>query len=95
MKEYSATLLNDLIMGSIWVPSYVRLTFVKDPFQHKADFADIDECAEFDNLCLNGICINTVGSFRCDCPSGYRYDRNLHTCEGNEKVFMYRINATN
>ncbi|VDM95221.1 unnamed protein product [Thelazia callipaeda] len=33
---------------------------------------DINECEESDNLCFNGgICVNTFGSWYCDCPLGY------------------------
>uniref|UniRef100_A0A0R3S3B5 Notch n=1 Tax=Elaeophora elaphi TaxID=1147741 RepID=A0A0R3S3B5_9BILA len=33
---------------------------------------DINECIESDKLCFNGgICVNTFGSWYCDCPVGY------------------------
>lgn len=31
---------------------------------------DVDECLDPDN-CKFGQCINTDGSFRCECPYGY------------------------
>ncbi|XP_034021316.1 LOW QUALITY PROTEIN: latent-transforming growth factor beta-binding protein 4-like, partial [Thalassophryne amazonica] len=37
---------------------------------------DIDECRQ--NLCMNGLCENTPGSFRCLCHRGYRIQGN--TC---------------
>uniref|UniRef100_A0A1I7VL43 Notch n=1 Tax=Loa loa TaxID=7209 RepID=A0A1I7VL43_LOALO len=34
--------------------------------------SDINECIESDKLCFNGgICVNTFGSWYCDCPLGY------------------------
>lgn len=43
---------------------------------------DIDECAEDNGKC-NQICINTIGSYKCDCNEGYRMlYGNTHTCEG-------------
>ena len=35
---------------------------------------DIDECNEMDNLCQNGRCSNTFGSFMCTCNDGYVID---------------------
>ena len=33
-------------------------------------FTDINECLEFENLCMNGICDNIVGIFQCICNQG-------------------------
>uniref|UniRef100_A0A674K3X4 Fibrillin 3 n=1 Tax=Terrapene triunguis TaxID=2587831 RepID=A0A674K3X4_9SAUR len=35
---------------------------------------DVNECAENLGICINGACINTDGSFRCECPFGYNLD---------------------
>ncbi|NWV93308.1 FBN2 protein, partial [Machaerirhynchus nigripectus] len=35
---------------------------------------DIDECKVLPNLCRNGQCINSIGSFRCHCRLGYTPD---------------------
>lgn len=42
--------------------------------------ADIDEC--LNDPCVNGQCINTDGSFRCECPLGYSLDISGVRCEG-------------
>ncbi|KAF4379308.1 hypothetical protein F8388_013526 [Cannabis sativa] len=34
-------------------------------------FLDVDECKKEPNLCKNGICQNTPGSFKCLCQKGY------------------------
>ncbi|KAL5004007.1 hypothetical protein ScPMuIL_017463 [Solemya velum] len=36
--------------------------------------ADINECMNDPDLCENGICVNTDGSFRCECAPGYTVD---------------------
>ncbi|ESO94529.1 hypothetical protein LOTGIDRAFT_232356 [Lottia gigantea] len=42
---------------------------------------DVNECELIPNLCENGRCINTIGSFRCECYRGFNYNANLHICE--------------
>lgn len=44
--------------------------------------ADIDECREIPGICANGVCINQIGSFRCECPMGFSYNNILLICEG-------------
>lgn len=34
-----------------------------------------------DDLCM-GSCINTPGSYRCQCPSGYEIQEDARTCKG-------------
>lgn len=48
---------------------------------------DIDEC--INNPCVNGQCINTDGSFRCECPMGYRLDISGVRCEGQSGHFLF------
>jgi len=33
--------------------------------------SDVDECAESRQVCMQGRCKNTVGSFVCDCENGF------------------------
>ncbi|XP_043916738.1 fibrillin-2 [Protopterus annectens] len=42
---------------------------------------DIDECHEIPGFCLNGVCINQIGSARCECPTGFSYNEQLLDCE--------------
>lgn len=43
---------------------------------------DIDECKVLPNLCKNGQCINSIGSFRCHCRLGYTADITGTACVG-------------
>ena len=44
--------------------------------------SDIDECKLYG--CPSSMaCINTIGSFTCDCGSGRQYDVAQKTCVGN------------
>ncbi|XP_016407728.1 fibrillin-2-like, partial [Sinocyclocheilus rhinocerous] len=42
---------------------------------------DVDECTENPGICRNGHCINTDGTFRCECSFGYRLDFTGINCE--------------
>ena len=56
----------------------VRFMFEKD-WLYLA--SDINECSEGLSSC-NQWCINTVGSYACDCYSGFALGTDNHTCEG-------------
>ena len=48
-------------------------------------------------MCQHGECINTMGSFRCDCKPGYKFDEPSHQCidnnecnqQGKTKILFY------
>nr|XP_039266254.1 fibrillin-2-like [Styela clava] len=45
---------------------------------------DIDECIELPGLCQGGKCVNTYGSFICECPEGYELNEESRVCEDLE-----------
>lgn len=49
--------------------------------------ADMNECLDNPGICQNGICINTDGSFRCECPFGYNLDYTGVNCVGETIKF--------
>lgn len=50
---------------------------------------DVNECEVFPGVCPNGRCINTAGSFRCECSEGLILDTSGRLCIG-ECEFTYR-----
>ena len=44
--------------------------------------ADIDECAEAQEVCRRGQCQNVEGSYICECLEGYRLSRFGDECIG-------------
>ena len=45
--------------------------------------ADINECEKLQGLCKGGgVCVNTEGSFTCQCPAGMELDAAGTTCLG-------------
>ena len=44
---------------------------------------DIDECANRNDNDCNQLCLNTNGSFTCNCSSGYQLNSDGRTCDGN------------
>ena len=55
---------------------------------------DIDECARFSGLCSDGTCINTPGSFTCQCHGGLTLDASGQRCIGAEFVKPCDCNET-
>ena len=50
-------------------------------------YVDIDECTNGPNDCdVNFECVNTPGSFTCECPTGYEI--NEGNCEGEPSMLM-------
>lgn len=46
--------------------------------------SDIDECKGSEEVCPGHACINQVGSYRCECATGYNFNSISRTCEGLE-----------
>uniref|UniRef100_A0A3B5Q922 Fibrillin 2b n=1 Tax=Xiphophorus maculatus TaxID=8083 RepID=A0A3B5Q922_XIPMA len=47
---------------------------------YTTDGRDINECQVLPDLCKNGQCINSIGSFRCHCNVGYKADFTSTSC---------------
>ncbi|XP_065299649.1 fibrillin-2-like isoform X2 [Dermacentor albipictus] len=50
---------------------------------------DVDECEELENVCVEGRCSNTFGSFYCVCPDGYALDDTQRNCVDVDECRLY------
>lgn len=46
--------------------------------------ADIDECKGPEKACAGHGCVNQVGSYRCECETGYIFNSISRVCEGKQ-----------
>ncbi|XP_055369471.1 collagen and calcium-binding EGF domain-containing protein 1 isoform X2 [Betta splendens] len=50
---------------------------------------DIDECANKNTTACSQICINSAGSYRCECEKGYFLEEDGRTCTKGERVHLF------
>ncbi|XP_077556924.1 fibrillin-1-like isoform X1 [Haemaphysalis longicornis] len=59
------------------------------PNQISVSMEDVDECLELDDVCHDGRCSNTFGSFHCVCPDGYALDDTQRNCVDVDECKVY------
>uniref|UniRef100_A0A3Q3ND41 Fibulin-1 n=1 Tax=Mastacembelus armatus TaxID=205130 RepID=A0A3Q3ND41_9TELE len=52
---------------------------------------DIDECKGPENVCGGHGCINQMGTYRCECESGYIFNSISRVCEGNQVYPLFLL----
>ena len=62
----------------VLVMSYVHCLTVNDGV-----FTDIDECTNSSACGQNQLCVDTIGSFMCNCIEGFTLTQDGDDCEGN------------
>ncbi|XP_056875700.1 collagen and calcium-binding EGF domain-containing protein 1 isoform X2 [Takifugu flavidus] len=50
---------------------------------------DIDECADRNMSACSQLCVNSVGSYRCECEKGYFLEEDGQTCTKGERVHLF------
>ena len=66
----------------------MRPGYIKNRITNQTE--EIDECSLMPTMCKHGQCMNTPGSFECQCNRGYSYDINVHQCIGKLFVFNHK-----
>ena len=61
--------------------NYGKLPLITYDLSLSSFFADVDECATNNGGCIH-TCLNTQGSYRCACRSGYELAEDLLSCYG-------------
>ena len=79
---------------SIWAMMYsVQVYILMIISSVDAYISDINECSQGISGCSQQ-CINSIGSYKCDCNTGYYLSSNNHTCLGNQLLhdaFVYFV----
>lgn len=57
-------------------------------------FSDRNECVENPGICNPGQCIDTLGSYRCICPNGFKMTRDQSMCVGKTPPLVSHLEAT-
>ena len=57
-------------------------------------YLDVDECSSNETNSCQFACINTIGSYKCACPTGYHLSADGKKCQGNTIQNGIRITYT-
>jgi fibrillin 2/3 len=60
-------------------PDPCRRGFMYNPTDRKC--LDVNECVVIPGLCVGGRCVNSIGSYSCECEEGQRRNQRTGTCE--------------
>lgn len=86
VNTHTHTLTAETLDPNTLSPSSPLLHISTSIFFLVPSFADIDECERNPLLCRGGICHNTEGSYKCECPPGHQLAANISACIGTATV---------
>lgn len=72
-------------------------TFRLSHFLTLRSLSDIDECASYNETVCSQICVNTPGSYRCECQRGFYLEDDGKSCtrgERGECILVYLFPST-
>lgn len=61
------------------------------PTASLSEFDNYNECNSYPSSCLNGVCVNTVNGYVCQCIAGYAINAESNRCQGREAFAMRLI----
>jgi hypothetical protein len=75
-----------LYLLNAYIPIFATNSGEKfDPYSH-LNFLDVDECIR--GKTCQGKCINTLGSYRCECGAGLQQGYDKNSCQGKYLSFF-------
>ena len=88
MKQLEIIIVHVMLVGQEKHVTLVR--YIVSLLNVLITFTDINECLAGTKLCHDlAECVNTAGSYKCQCQSGYEFDTDGFTCVGKIKNYFY------
>lgn len=75
--------------------AHIMFSILRSPEIDVTSSTDIDECAETRGLCRGGRCVNTPGSFRCECGTGMELAPDRLSCKDVDECSITSGKHTN
>lgn len=77
-SNWTTVVISVELNSTYWLKIY--FTLLDSPFP-----LDRNECIENPGICNPGQCIDTLGSYRCHCPNGFKTTRDQSMCVGKQR----------
>lgn len=81
------------VLSKVVTISLLELTYTLKLLSPLLLPTDVNECDVFPGVCPNGRCVNSRGSFHCECPEGLTLDGTGRVCLGKNIVNFGSLSA--